>query len=56
MKPPQEISENEKSFDGVCLESFSEIYNVLFITKCFLLRAFERKVKIFFGECFNAQM
>ena len=37
MKPPQEIAENDKPFDCVCLEIFPEIYNVLFITKCFWL-------------------
>ena len=37
MKPPQEIAENDKPFDGVCLEYFPETYNVLFITKCFRL-------------------
>ena len=35
MKPPQERAENDKPFDGVCLEFFLETYNVLFIPKCF---------------------
>ena len=35
MKTPQEIAENNKPFDGVCLEVFLETYNVLFMTKYF---------------------
>ena len=37
MKPPQEIPENEKSFDGICLEHHPETYDTQFITKCFKL-------------------
>ena len=37
MKLPQEIPENEKSFDGICSEHHPETYDILSITKYFKL-------------------